>query len=280
MGPMVGPGPSGGASGANPGSDPGGGAAPDPVRCRAVNVLRTAVAGVVWLALALLVAVGAAGIAATMNRAPATPARAELTWVGDHEAEPALDAATVDLQALSDRVDDLGATARDALTQVSAGDVDALQGSIAKGTLVLGAIDAANTKLRGSVGAIPHAGSDWALDVSGSMRHRYEELARTTALTGGLEADWASFTGRALDAATMTRLLSLHDTQTAAAANEGTAGRYKAALTALDQSDATIARARAPARLAREDLGRVDADLVDRPQRGLRQGAPRTCTGR
>jgi hypothetical protein len=76
------------------------------------------------------------------------------------------------------------------------------------------------------------------------MRHRYEELAGTTELTGGLEADWASFTGRALDAATMTRLLALHDTQTAAAANQGTAGRYKAALTALDQSDATIARSR------------------------------------
>jgi len=209
-----------------------------------VNALRTVIAALLWLAVALVVAVGVAGIAATMSHAPGTPARAELTWDGDRQSEPAIDAATADLQALSDRVDDLGATARDALVQVSAGDVDALQGSITNGTLQLRAIDAANTKLGGSIAAIPHAGSDWALDVSGSTRQRYEELRKTSSLTSTLEADWAAFTGRALDAATMTQLLALHDTQTAAAAKEGTAGRYQEALKALDTSDATIARAR------------------------------------
>ncbi len=210
-----------------------------------MNAVRTGLAAAIWLAVALVVAVGVAGVAATMNHAPGTPARAELTYDGDREIAPALDAATTDLQALSDRVDDLGAAARDALTQVAAGDTDALQGTIAKGTLLLDAIDAANANLRSSVGAIPHSGSDWALDVSAGMRHRYEELDRTTAITSTLEADWAAFTGRALDAATMTQLLALHDTQTGNAAREGTAGRYQAALDALDTSDATIARSRA-----------------------------------
>jgi hypothetical protein len=209
-----------------------------------VNALRTVTAGLIWLAIALVIAVGVAGIAATMNRPPGTAARAELTWSGDHEAEPAIDGATAKLQALSDRVDDLGATARDALTQVSTADVDGLQASITKGTLLLDAIEAANAELQTSVDAIPHTGSDWALDVSGTTRHRYVELARTSGLTSRLKSDWAAFTGRALDAATMTQLLALHDTQTAEAAKEGTAGRYQAALTALDHSDATIARAR------------------------------------
>ena len=222
----------------------GGNSPPDPLRSAVVNAVRTVTVAILWLAIALVVALGVGGIAATMSHAPGTPARAELTWDGDHESEPAIDAATGDLQALSDRVDDLGATARDALTQVSAGDVDALQASITRGTILLDAIDAANTKLTGSLSAIPHAGGDWALDVSASTRQRYEELRKTTALTSGLEADWASFTGRALDAATMTQLLALHDPQTAAAAKEGTAGRYQQALTALDASDATIARAR------------------------------------
>jgi hypothetical protein len=209
-----------------------------------VNALRTGLVALIWLAIALVVAVGVAGLAATMNRAPGTPARAELTWDGDQEAQPALDAATADLQALSDRVDELGATARDALSQVAAGDVDGLQQAIAKGTQTLTAIDAANGKLNGSVAAIPHSGADWALDLSGAMRHRYEELNRTTTIASGLETDWAAFSGRALDAATMTQLLTLHDTQSGDAAKEGTAGRYKSALTALDQSDATIAHAR------------------------------------
>ncbi len=209
-----------------------------------MSAVRTVLAAVVWLAIAVVIAVGVAGVAATMGRPPGSPARAELTWTGDHEAGTALDAATVDLQALSDRVDDLGATARDALSQVSAGDVDALQASIAKGATVLDAIDAANTKLRGSVGAVPHAGADWALSVSADTRHRYEEIASTTELTSGLERDWTLFAGRALEAATMTQLLAQHDTQTAGAAREGTAGRYAEALKALDDSDATIARAR------------------------------------
>jgi hypothetical protein len=209
-----------------------------------VNVLRTVIAAVVWLALALLIAVGVAGVAATMSRAPGSPARAELTWTGDHETGAALDAATTELQAVSDRVDDLGSTARDALSQVAAGDVDALQGSIAKGTLLLGAIDTANATLRASVDVVPHAGADWAMHVSADTRHRYDLLARTTELTSGLAGDWALFTGRALDAATMTQLLALHDTQAAGAARLGTAGSYRDALRALDDADATIARAR------------------------------------
>jgi hypothetical protein len=209
-----------------------------------VNRLRAVLAAIVWVAIALVVAVGVAGIAATMNRAPGTPARAELTWAGDHEAGTALDAATVDLQALSDRVDDLGSTARNALGQVAAGDVDGLQDSIAQGTLLLDAVDAATATLSTSLGDVPHAGGDWELDVSAPTRHRYEELAGSTTLTTGLERDWAQFAGRALDAATMTQLLAAHDTQTAGAAREGTAGRYREALKALDDSDATIAHAR------------------------------------
>jgi hypothetical protein len=218
-----------------------------------VNAIRTGLAAFIWLAIALVVAVGVAGLAATMSHTPGTPARAELTYDGDREIQPALDAATTNLEVLSDRVDDLGAAARDALTQVSAGDTDALQQTIAKGTLLLDAIDAANANLRGSVAAIPHSGSDWALAVSAAMRHRYEELDRTTAITSTLEGEWALFTGRALDAATITQLLALHDTQTTDAAKEGTAGRYKAALDALDESDATIARARA----LRDTLGKT-----------------------
>src|SRR5690242_8754006 len=127
--------------GAGPPSGSDGDTPPDPVRSAPVNALRTGLVALLWLAIALVIAVGVAGLAATMNRAPGTPARAELTWDGDREAQPALDAATSDLQALSDRVDDLGATARDALSQVAAGDVDGLQQAIAKGTLTLSAID-------------------------------------------------------------------------------------------------------------------------------------------
>jgi hypothetical protein len=210
-----------------------------------VSRIRSLVAGLTWVALAVVIAAGIAGVAATMNRAPGTPAREELTWVGDRESEPSLDAATVELQALADHVDELSSTARDALVHVTSGDLDALQQAIANGTLQLDAVDAATTDLRVALVSVPHAGRDWALEVSEGQHHRYDELAKTAALTAGLEDDWAAFTGRALDAATMRLLLERHDQETASAAAEGTAGRYQGALDRLAASDATIVQARA-----------------------------------
>ena len=119
--------------------------------------------------------------------------------------------------------------------------------------------------LRGALGAVPHAGDDWALDVSSGTRHRYEELDATAGLTAGLRDDWAAFTGRALDAATLAGLLTRHDDESALAAAEGTAGRYAAALTALDASDATVAQARAIRdRLARTTDVAVLSGWIDR----------------
>ena len=159
--------------------------------------IRSFTVGLVWVALAVVIAAGIAGLAATINRTPGTPAREELTWVGDHESEPALDDATVKLQSLSDRVDELGATARDALVNVTTGDTDALQQAIAAGTLQLDAIDAATSDLQAALVSIPHAGPDWPLEVSAAQHQRYTELEQTAGLTAGLEDDWAAFTGRA-----------------------------------------------------------------------------------
>ena len=209
------------------------------------SALKTFPAAFIWVAVALLVALGVAGITATMNRVPGTPARAELTWLGEHEAEPALDSATDELEQLAGTVDELSATARDALSEVTSGDLDALQARITAGTLLLDKVDGDTANLRAALGAVPHAGDDWPLHVSPAMRHRYDELEGTAQLTAGLEDDWAAFAGRALDAATMSDLLARHDEETAKAAAEGTAGRYAAALTALNASDATIAQMRA-----------------------------------
>ena len=79
------------------------------------------------------------------------------------------------------------------------------------------------------------------------------------------DSDWAAFAGRALDAATMADLLKRHDDETAKAAGEGTAGRYAAALTALNASDATIAEMRARRdRLARTSDVAVLTGWIDR----------------
>jgi len=179
---------------------------------------------------------------AAMDHVPGTPSRAELTWAGDEAARPALDAATVQLEQLAVSVETLGTTARQALAEVIAGELDSLQATIATGTANLAAVDAQSRALDASLAAVPGTGSGAALRLSARLRQRFEELGTTRMVTIGLAADWAAFTGRANDAASLFELLSQHDQQTAAAAKQGSAAHYAAALKELDGSDATMSR--------------------------------------
>ena len=209
----------------------------------AIGALRAIVIRLAWLAVALLIALGAAGAVTVMQHVPGTPSRAELTWAGDQAAAPALDAAAAELQVLADELDTLASTARQSLTSVG-GDPDALQGLIVEGTTQLAMVDVQARRVETALDAVPLMGADPELTVADDVRHRYDELAATVGLTAGLEADWSAFTGRALDATSLTGLLARHDQETAAATKQGSAAHYKVALALLDTSDATIAEAR------------------------------------
>ncbi|MEI7744788.1 MAG: hypothetical protein WCK58_13695, partial [Chloroflexota bacterium] len=118
-----------------------------------------------WLTIAALVALGGAGIVTTINHVPGTPARAELTWTGDAEITPALDAATEELQGLADRVDAISQTARAALTQMVAGDTSTLQDTINAATTALAAVADQSASLAAALAAVPYTGADSALHV-------------------------------------------------------------------------------------------------------------------
>ncbi len=197
----------------------------------------------VWVLIALLIALGAAGIVATMGDMPGTVAREELTWTADAEVATRLDAATAKLEALGTRVDELAGTARRALTLLSGSDPGALADIIDEGTAQLLEVKALEDGLAAALGDVPYTGDDWALHVSDGVHERWRQLTGAAGLTEDLEGDWAGFTGRAIDAARLSTLLVRHDTETAAAAKAGSAGTYAAALAKLDDSDATIAAA-------------------------------------
>jgi len=208
-------------------------------------MLRTFVTRVAWLALALLIAFGSAGIVAAMSHVPGTAARPELTWTGDAEMTAALDAATVTLETLAAEVDKLGATARVALSQVVAGDAEALEATISSGSQRVADVQRLSGELERALAAIPHTGEDWALNVSADTRQRFDALVLTTGVTEGVDDDWAALSGRSVDATRVIALLTTHDEQTAAAAELGSKGKYEEALVQLDASDATIAESRA-----------------------------------
>ena len=194
--------------------------------------------------MALLVALGGAGLATSLNHPPGSLARQELTWAGDQEAAPALDAATARLQSLSDAVDALSASSKRALASLVAGDTAGLTTTIEAGTTQLASVSKAAADLQATLGVVPHTDADAALYVSPSTMARFAQLAATPALTSNLEADWAILSARAMAASAVPDLLAKHDQQTAAAAKQGEAGHYQDALALLDAPDATLAQAR------------------------------------
>jgi hypothetical protein len=205
--------------------------------------VRRILAAIAWVVLAALIALGGAGVVASMAHSPETAARPELTWEGDRAAEPGLDAATAELEQLASDVEALGTSARLALAQVVAGSLDGLDDSIAEGTLQLGAVGEQAAALEASIDAVPGMGEDAWLSVSEPIRDRYAELVATRGLTEGLEAEWTVLTGRALAASRLYALLVAHDEQTGEAARQGAAAHYAEALAALGESDATLAEA-------------------------------------
>ena len=201
-----------------------------------------------------------------MNPMPATAARPELTWAGDAEMRPALDAATRQLEALSAEVDTLGATARVALSQVVAGDAEALRTTISTGSLRVAEVQGLSSDLERSLAAVPHTGEDWALHVSAGMRHRFDELASTAGVTKGVGDDWAALTGRSIDATQVSALLTSHDEQTAAAAKLGSGGQVQGrprAARCLRCHDRRVSRALADRLAATTDVSTLKA-WIDR----------------
>jgi hypothetical protein len=209
-----------------------------------LGLLRRLVMGIAWVAIAAAIAFGSAGLIAALNPPPIAAGRLELTYETDAQLAPALDAATEQLRILSSQVDALSGTTRDALTQLAAEDRQALDDSIAQGTLDLADVQATANTLRQALTGLPHTGDDWPLYVSTDLRRRYVQLAGTAGLTAGLEDEWARFTGRALAASRVVTLLTRHDEETAAAARSGADAKYREALDGLAKSDATIAEAR------------------------------------
>lgn len=206
--------------------------------------LRRLVVALAWLAIAIVVALGGAGMASALNHAPATDSRPELTWAGDQRAASPLDAAAGKLQALSDAVDALGTSSKQALVSLVAGNTDALIATLAQGSTQLAAVSAASDDLKTALAAVPFTGPDAALHVSDATIARYQQLAAATGLTSNLEDDWNILSARAMAASVLPDLLAKHDQETVAAAKQGGAAHYQQAIALLDAPDATLAQAR------------------------------------
>ncbi|HET9345641.1 MAG TPA: hypothetical protein VFO05_08065 [Candidatus Limnocylindrales bacterium] len=204
-----------------------------------------AVLAIAWLAIVAVLSLGAAGIVATMAHQPGTDARPELTYAGDTAAEPELGAAERELSELSSEVADLSDLGRLAIGQLTAGNSDALDATVASGEGLASTITSHTESIRAQLDGVPGLGRDAELHLSPGLRRRHELAMSALAATDGLEAQWSRLAVSSAAASRITTLLTSHDQTTADAAAAGRAERYEEAIGLLDESDALMAQSRA-----------------------------------
>ena len=203
-----------------------------------------AVLAAAWVAIVAVLALGAAGIVATMAHQPGTPGRAELTFAGDEAIEPGLSAAEAELAKLSDQVTALSDLGRDALGHLSSGNSDALDSTVAAGEDLASTITQHASAIRAQLEGLPGIGPDADMLLSPEIRHRQALALSALASTDGLEAAWSRLAVSSAAASRITTLLADHDKTTADAAAAGRAERYTDALSLLDQSDDLMTQSR------------------------------------
>ena len=222
-------------------------------------VFRRSVPRVAWVVAAIVIALGSAGIVAALDHLPAAGSRPELSYGADRAIAPGLDAATGDLQALSDQVDGLAGQGRDALTALVARDTPGLQAAISAGEAQLVTIQATADELRGRLAALP------GLDAA-SARYGPATVARYATLVDALPAvdalsdDWSRLAAGSVPAIQLTAHLAAHDAIAGQAVQQGAAGRYAAAIQTLTKATAELAAART----VRDALAtRIDTSTLD-----------------
>jgi len=208
-------------------------------------VLRRTAVAFAWLAAAIVLALGAAGIVGALDHLPGGAGRPELTWTADRAVAPGLDAAAVDLLDVADAVGQLGDDGRVALSALVARDTAALRKAIASGTTRLDAVDAAAARLTASLTAVRLTEPDRAIDHSATTLARHDALAATAGVTDALRPAWERLVVGVVPALALTEHLLAHDEIAGEAIQLGGGGSYAEAVARLAKATAELDDARA-----------------------------------
>jgi hypothetical protein len=226
-----------------------------------MRAARTILGGLVWLAVVVVIALGAAGIATGLDQAPGTDGRPELTMNGDAEVTPTLNAIDADLSDLADQVGALGTQARGALASLNGADSETAQTAISAGDLLVADIVQRVAAIRTKLAAVPYVGSPQSgLSVSQPVVDRYQALQAALNATDGLDVAWARLSISAIAASKMSELLAAHDRLMGEAAAKGRGRQYAEAQKLIDQAAAQLTTAKS----VRDDLAKtVEVSVLD-----------------
>ena len=223
--------------------------------------LRSVVGGFIWVAIVVVIALGAAGLVAALDHPPGSTGRTDLISPGDVEVTPQLDAAEAAFAALADQVDSLGTEARAALVALNGSEPTTAEEAIQNGDRLVSGIITRTQLLRSALADVPYVGTAEAgLTVSDEVVARHAALVAALDATDGLDLAWTRLSSGSVAASTMSRLLAEHDRLVVAAADRGVNARYASAIKVIDEAMAQITAARA----LRDKLSAsVDVSVLD-----------------
>lgn len=207
---------------------------------------RQAVATLIWLAAALAIALGAAGIVAGMDTPAADGSdRTGRTAQGDALVDRHLDAIEIELRDLSVAIGGLNDQARAIIASLSNNDPTAVDSATALGTGLVADIATRVDRIQDALDNVPIVGTQAAeYQLTPATGERYTAYVGGLASTRRITESWTRLTVGSLSATRMSGLLAAHDQAVVDAAAQGRRAAYDQALGHLDDADAAIADAR------------------------------------
>jgi hypothetical protein len=203
----------------------------------------TRLARIGWVAGALVLSLGTAGIVTGMSRSPADGSRPELTWAADQAVAPGLAAAADKLTDLTGEVNQLGEYGRDAIADLVNRDTTQLNAAIAGGTAQVAKISADTAAIRVTLVTLPVIGTADETAIGAAGRQRYDAITVALSTTADLETSWVELTTGSSVATALTKDLADHDTYAGQAIKLGSTAKYAQARAALTKATAATASA-------------------------------------
>jgi hypothetical protein len=226
-----------------------------------MNPARRVALAIAWLAVVVIIALGAAGLVTGMDAPPDGASRPELTSTGDAQVTAVLDAAEADLRGVADDVEALGVAARGALAALNGSDLATVEAAITRGDALMATIGRRSSSIRDDLANVPLIGTARGdYEVSQPVRDRHARLVDAANATTDLDGAWAQLTIGSLAASRLSAQLAAHDEAVLAAAALGRDAKYDDAAAKLDDAEAAIA----DARRSRDQLAKtVDVTTLD-----------------
>jgi hypothetical protein len=208
---------------------------------RIPRILGRVLRGIAWTVLFAVLAAGGAGLLGQAWHAPGSPARAELTYVGDAALDARLDVGTQRLTEIAAEVEKLASEARIALEEVANDDPTRLRESLQRGGQAATTIEAATAALRGSLAGLPGEGEAAEIEFSNATLVRRSAILTAIDAASSLAGQWRQVAARATEVANLTGLFSRHDAIVLDAAAKGRRENYAEAVAVLDEALLTVA---------------------------------------